>query len=617
MGRATVARRLNGIDLDTNRPAIQNGHSRRLMHNSDEKPPKIRENTDVQMINEQELLRIVEFIDSTRAPFTELIAGMSPDSDWALTSYLVRAKLRQQGVPISQLIQASGLTYGTAHRRINALIEEGLIDVAPASPGSKAQVLLPANQLMQGFEALALHVKSLLATLVGHREESQRSEQYYFGEPRRSFEQLLPPTELLAFRGSPGKRLRFLFHDDNYFAALRNLWIDFRANAGRREDFQLAHLQELYEKALANGTRSESEFDIIALNYPWLAEFVQKGLIRPLNLDDQGASPNLRDFHPATLECVTYNDHLYGLPMYITVEALLARQDMFEANALRYPATPKDLLAVARRLHKPKRAQYGLVWNAARGMPIASAFMFFLNAHGGAVIVKEKPPVRARSTSTRRHGTYAGLDGKEARATLDFMGQLLSVSPPDTLAFDWEDSLDEFMAGHAALCYAWTMRAARLELDLRSKVKGKIALLPHPNVHGVRRCVPLGGFFLAIPSNLPPERAELARQAIQWMTSSEAMKSNALNKLPIAPRFSVSSDPELAIISPIVSFVDELARSELICNTMRPLTPVYSRIEDVLGREIHDALCGRISHDQALRTAQAKVQDLLDSVPHH
>ncbi len=568
-------------------------------------------------MNEQELLRIIEFIDSTRAPFTERIAGMLPDSDWALTSALVRGKLREQGVPISLLIKASGLTYGTAHRRINALIEEGLIDVVPASPGSKAQVLLPSIRLMQGFEGLAVHVKSLVATLVGHREDSQSSEQYYFGEPRQSLERLLPPSELLAFPGNPGKRLRFLFHDDNYFAALRNLWIDFRVNAGRREDFQLAHLQELYERALANGTRKESEFDIIALNYPWLAEFAQKGLIRPLNIDTHGASTNLGDFHPATLECVTYADRLYGLPMYITVEALLARQDMFETNALRYPTTPKDLLAVARRLHKPRRGQYGLVWNAARGMPVASAFMFFLNAHGGAVIVKEKPTARGRSTAARKQGNYAALNGKEARATLDFMAQLLAVSPPDTLAFDWEDSLDEFMSGHSALCYAWTMRAARLELDLHSRVKGKIALLPHPNVHGVRRCVPLGGFFLAIPSNISHERAESARQAIQWMTSSEAMKSNALNGLPIAPRFSVSSDPELAIISPIVSFVDELARTGLICNTMRPLTPVYSRIEDVLGSEIHDALCGRISHDQALCAAQTKVQDLLNSVPQH
>jgi multiple sugar transport system substrate-binding protein len=579
-----------------------------------QKPPKLRENTSAPAMNDQEFLRIIEFIESTRAPFTLQIRGMSPDSDWALTSHLVKAKLRQQDVAISELIKASGLTYGTAHRRVNCLIDQGLIDIVPASPTGKSHLLLPSRALLEGFESLAIHVKSLVATLVGHRDDSQSSDQYYFGEPRGSIERLLPPTDLLTSQGGAGKRLRFLFHDDNYFVALRNLWIDFRANAGRSEDFKLARLQELYEAALANGARSESQFDIVTLNYPWLAEFARKELISPLDIDISAPSANLGDFHPVALECVRYEDRLYGMPLYVTVESLLARRDVFEDNALPYPTTLKDLLSVARRLHKPKRAQYGLVWNAARGMPVASAFMFFLNAHGGAVIVDEASAAQTRSKTSRRKGTRACLDGKAAHATLAFMQQLLSVSPPDTLAFNWEDSFNEFMSGRAALCYAWSMRAARLELDFRSKVKGKVEFLPHPNLHGVRRSVPLGGFFLAVPSNLPPERAALAQQAMRWMTSSEAMRSSVQNELPVAPRFSVSSDPDLNVVSPIVSFVDSLARNGLICNSMRPLTPVYTRIEEILGVEIHDALCGSTSHEDALRSAHTRVQELLDSL---
>jgi multiple sugar transport system substrate-binding protein len=566
-------------------------------------------------MNDEEFLRIIEFIENTRAPFTVQIPGMSPDSDWALTSYLVKARLQQRDVSMSDLIKVSGLTYGTAHRRINCLVDHGLIDIIPASPGGKSHLLLPGQTLLAGFETLAIHVKSLVATLLGHRDDSQSSDQYYFGEPRESIDRLLPPTDLLTSHGGSAKRLRLLFHDDNYFAALRNLWIDFRANAGRSEDFHLTGLQDLYEAALANGARSESEFDIIALNYPWLAEFARKELISPLYMGARATSANLGDFHPAALECVTYDDHLYGMPLYVTVESLLARRDIFEGSALAYPTKLKDLLAVARRLHKPKRGQYGLVWNGARGMPIASAFMFFLNAHDGAVILDGEPRGRNRSASFRPERVRTCLDSKAAHATLAFMQQLLSVSPPDTLAFNWEDSLTQFMSGRAALCYAWSMRAARLELDLQSKVKGKVEFLPHPNLHGVRRSVPLGGFFLAIPSNLPPERALLAQQAIQWMTSSEAMKSSAQNELPVAPRFSVSSDPDLNVVSPIVSFVDKLARNGLICNSMRPITPVYTRIEEILGVEIHDALCGSTSHEDALRNAHARVQELLDSVP--
>jgi multiple sugar transport system substrate-binding protein len=300
--------------------------------------------------------------------------------------------------------------------------------------------------------------------------------------------------------------------------------------------------------------------------------------------------------------------------MFANVESLLARRDIFEANAIQYPASLKDLLTVARRLHKPKRGQYGLAWNAARGMPIASAFMFFLNAHGGTVIDAEEKTAPGRSRSDRKPRVRATLDTPQAHATLAFMQRLLSVSPPDTLAFTWEDSLNEFMSGRAALCYAWSMRAARLELDLRSKVKGKVEFLPHPNIHGVRRSVPLGGFCLAVPSNLPPERAAVAQEAIRWLTSSDAVQSRGRNALPIATRFGVGSDPEMTAISHIVNFVDNLVRHGLVCNTMRPITPVYSRIEDLLGVEIHNALCGLISPEAALQKIQAKAQDLLDSI---
>jgi multiple sugar transport system substrate-binding protein len=563
-------------------------------------------------MNDYELLRIIEFTDSTRAPFVAHIPAIAPDSDWSITSHLVKAKLQQRDVTISQLIKVSGLAYGTAHRRIHQLIEQRLIDVAPASPGGKAHVLIASRELLERFERLALQVKSLITTLMGHRDDSQRSDQYYFGEPRGMLEQMLPPADLLTLRGGTSKRLKFLLHDDNYFAALRNLWIDFRANAGSSEDFRLAGLPELYEAALSNSARSESEFDIVALNYPWLAEFVRKELIAPLHDDSHPNYARVRDFHPAALECVTHEGRPYGLPMYVTVESLVARRDIFEANALAYPATLAELLAVARRLNKPRRGQYGIVWNAARGMPIASAFMFLLNAHGGAVLTDDDGCEWGRSTPSRP--ARAALDTDAAHATLAFMRELLAVSPPGTLSFDWEDSLTEFMTGRSALCYAWTMRAARLELDLRSKVKGMVKFLPHPNLRGVRRTAPLGGFFLAIPSNLPPRRAALAQQALRWLTSSEAMKSNAKDELPIAPRFSMSSDPDLDTISPIVSFVDKLARNGLICNTMRPLTPVYSRIEEMLGVDVHDALSGATSPETMLRNAQRKVQALLEAV---
>jgi hypothetical protein len=70
----------------------------------------------------------------------------------------------------------------------------------------------------------------------------------------------------------------------------------------------------------------------------------------------------------------------------------------------------------------------------------------------------------------------------------------------------------------------------------------KVSYLPQPRGPGGVSNNPIGGFLLCIPSNLPGNRIERAFEAIAWMTSTEAMKANAQNGCPVAPRFSVSAD---------------------------------------------------------------------------
>ena len=87
------------------------------------------------------------------------------------------------------------------------------------------------------------------------------------------------------------------------------------------------------------------------------------------------------------------------------------------------------------------------------------------------------------------------------------------------------------------------------------------------------------------------------------------------NGFPILPRFAVSADPEAAASSPIVLFVDKLARRNLLHTWQRPPLPQYSAVEQVLGEEIHDALTGAKSDHAALRDASARIERLLRNTP--
>jgi hypothetical protein len=122
-------------------------------------------------------------------------------------------------------------------------------------------------------------VKRIVAQTLGSREPGEASDDYYFGASGAGG-LALPPS---ISRQSHAKRfdLRFLLADDNYFVAMQSMWADRRTSFGSRRDFTLARLPQLYGLALENAQRPVSQYDVVAINIPWMGEFASKGYIRP------------------------------------------------------------------------------------------------------------------------------------------------------------------------------------------------------------------------------------------------------------------------------------------------------------------------------------------------
>jgi multiple sugar transport system substrate-binding protein len=85
------------------------------------------------------------------------------------------------------------------------------------------------------------------------------------------------------------------------------------------------------------------------------------------------------------------------------------------------------------------------------------------------------------------------------------------------------------------------------------------------------------------------------------------MKEHVKNGFPVAPRFSVSADPEASASTPIVSFVDKLAKQNKIQYWQRPPVPEYHLIEEILGEEIFAALNGDYPDREALTRSQNRI----------
>ena len=561
-------------------------------------------------MTEYELLRIISFLERMRRPYDQLLPVAEPDQNWNMVIFLMRSYLRGQPVTMSSLAQSAEVPFASAMRRIHKLIDMGEVEQQERAPGSKTFFVVPSKRMIENFTEYARKVKSLLAETFGLKSGNDDDEDYYFGGSYLAG-QIIPPLEIIESRQDTGQDLKFLLHDDNYFASMRDMWSDFRAKLSSRKNFTLLPLPNLREEVFGNAARRTSKYDVIAVNMPWLGEAVKSDVVQPLTqfLEKSGINP--LDFHPNIWATGSWNKIQYGVPIYCTVETLAIRKDLCEAYKLPYPTSFDRVIEVGKQLHQPNRGMNGVVWNAARGMPIAHSFMFFMACCGSSVI---------NLPTTRLYMDYSKLSGEQmrprvdsdaGRKTLDFMHRLLSISPPDIMNIDWNRGLEYFMTGHAAMAYTWTMRAARFEYDIRSAVKRKVEYLAQPHGPGGASVSPIGGFLLMVPRSLPPERAKLAFDAISWMASPSAMKEYVKNGFPVAPRFSVSADPEAAASTPIVRFVDRLAKKNKLQNWQRPPIPEYHFVEEILGDEIYAALQGEISDDEALSRAQNRIDRVM------
>ena len=557
-------------------------------------------------MTEYELLRIITFLERMRTPYDKLLGAAEPDPNWNIILYLMKKHLRGEDVTLSSLASAADVPFASAMRRIHKLIENGDIQLRQRGITGKSHYLEPSRKLAIGFTDYAVKVKGLLADTFGLKAGSSNSEDYYFGGSYFAG-QIIPPLEIMEKTKDSGADLRFLLHDDNYFASMRDMWSDFRSKLSARKNFNLLSLPELREEVFANAQRETSAYDVIAINMPWLGESVGHSVAQPLTDFLKSSSINPLDFHPNIWATGTWDQTQFGIPIYCTIEALCARKDLFEEHSLSQPTSFEKVIEAAKTLHNPKRGMHGVVWNAARGMPIAHSFMFFMGCCGSPVIDIPAPRLHVDYSKLKGEAMRPRILSEAGRNTLKYMHELLALSPPDILSIDWNKALEYFMTGHAAMTYCWTMREARFEYDIHSVVKRKVAYYLHPSGPGGTSVSPIGGFLLAVPASLPPERAKLAFEAISWMASPAAMKEHVKNGFPVAPRFSVSADPEAAASTPIVSFVDKLAKQNKIQNWQRPPVPEYHVIEEILGEEIFSALNGECSDEVALTRSQNRI----------
>jgi len=561
--------------------------------------------------------RFLDFIEQQDDEVRRALSIKTGYDETKLFVALLRNHLNGKLTTSSSLAQSSGLSYGTSIRAISSIEDRGLLVRRSRTDTGKSFSLHPSEKLILEWQEYARRVHSLLDSTIGLSSKlGQKSSDYFYGSSYNSGSILSPPS-VLSSKLSLNKQLRILVHADPTFMAMHVLKKQFESILGVPIQSRALSIDRLREEIIKNSTAKHSNYDIIACDLPWFGEMAEKGRFLPLDNLISNTGFDTSDFHSEALASARYKGNQYGVPVQTTPDLLVYRRDLFESKGLKAPHTIDDTLIAAQTLHSRSRNVSGIAWNAARGTPLGHTFLFTMGAFG-------QPAINLKAIEN-------GFDGENvigenfrpmfntnaARQSAEYLLELLNYSPSSILSMSWYERARAYADGEVGMAYCATLLAPLFELNAKSPAYGVSEFLPHPCGKGSKQIAPVGGYALAIPSNVSEERISPIWTALMSLTSPQTIKLYIENGSLVSPRFSVSMDPKVRQISPLISKVDEMARFGVLQMWPRPPVPEISNIIAIAGEEMHDMLIGVKSIDEALNNSQNRADAIMRMNGHY
>jgi multiple sugar transport system substrate-binding protein len=554
--------------------------------------------------------RISEFIlmfhDTCQAAF-DLPHGQR---ELRMIAELVRAHHIGRIVTSSSLAAASGLSYGTAMRAIDDLVRRGFILKRPKTKTFRSFSLHPSLDLLGRWQRFAGTVEALFHAQLVLDPQSPRPPKKVIVRPDPA---VVPPLSVLGAKLQLKRALRVLVHADPTFAAMNALRRHFEMVLGVPIVSRALSIDRLRSEIIANSLRSVSNYDIVACDLPWFGEMAQSKRFIPLDELSSDAWSDARDIYPDALASSRFQGRQYGIPIMATAEMLVYRTDFLANVGIDPPRTVEATIDAARRLHDPSRGISGIAWNGGRGTPIGHTFIMIMSAFGRPVIALRRTDDGWDAENFEGETMRPAFLSAEARDTSQYLLAIKAYSPSNVLQMAWYDRASAYAQGRAAMAYSHTMLAPLYDGDPKSPAYRRTGYLPHPAGPNGNPIVPMGGYALSIPANIAPERVSSVWSAIRTLTSASASKLYLANGSLASPRISVSKDPEIRSLSPVIGVVDAFNEQRLFRMWPRPPAPNIADVIAIAGEEIHDLLSGSKPVARALTDAQNRVDRLMRS----
>lgn len=310
-----------------------------------------------------------------------------------------------------------------------------------------------------------------------------------------------------------------------------------------------------------------SDYDVMALDVVWTADFAAHQWLAPLDGDLKVDTSGLL---PATVESATYNGKLYALPQNTNGQLLFRNTELA-------PEAPENWDALTESCDKAKDAKKDcltLQLKQYEGLTVNT--VDFIHGWGGEVLNGEEITV---DSSDSKAGMQALVDA--------FKDGVISKN---SLSTTEEETNQAFTAGETAYAVNWPYMYTTAGEDA-SAVKGKYEVSPLVGKDGVGVST-LGGYNNGI--NINSEHKATALDFIRFVINEDNQKSFAKASFP----------PVLSSIYDDASLVKEYPYLPALKTSLenakpRPVSPFYPAISKAIQDNAYAALNGQKDVDAA------------------
>ncbi|WP_305093156.1 ABC transporter substrate-binding protein [Prescottella sp. R16] len=321
-----------------------------------------------------------------------------------------------------------------------------------------------------------------------------------------------------------------------------------------------------------------ADYDVMALDLPWTAEFAANGWLQPLEGE---LAIDTEPLLPATVDSATYRGTLYAAPQNTNAQLLYYRTDLVpqapaDWNALSESCATEQVKTVPDCMVTQLKQYEGLVINTTQ----------FINSWGGAVVGDDGKTPEVTSPEAKA-GLQALVDAYQS-----------GVIAKRSTGFTEEETNLAFVGGESAYAYNWPYMWDNAEKD-GSKVQGKVAVAPivGPNGPGAST---VGGFNNGI--NVFSKNKATARDFVAFVQNEENQMSFADASFPPVLK-SVYDDPALIAKYPYLPAL----KAALENAQPRPVTPYYEGVSKAIMDNASAALNGKVTVDQATSDMAAAI----------